>query len=67
MSVAISWANKIQLAKCDIMVGFPISSHIYGVSYINTLHYINHNEMLLHVKFTILVQSPIATYPCITG
>ena len=29
MSVAISWANKMQLAKCDIMVGFPISSHIY--------------------------------------
>ena len=25
MSVAISWANKMQLAKCDIMVGFPIS------------------------------------------
>ena len=30
MSEAISWANKMQLAKCDIMVGFPISSHIYG-------------------------------------
>ena len=29
MSVAISWDNKMQLAKCDIMVGFPISSHIY--------------------------------------
>ena len=29
MSVAISWANKMQLAKCDIMVGFSISSHIY--------------------------------------
>ena len=28
MSVAISWANKMQLVKCDIMVGFPISSHI---------------------------------------
>ena len=28
MSMAISWANKMQLAKCDIMVGFPISSHI---------------------------------------
>ena len=28
MSVAISWANKMQLAKCDIMVGFPISSHM---------------------------------------
>ena len=29
MSVAISWDNKMQLAKCDITVGFPISSHIY--------------------------------------
>ena len=28
MSVAVSWANKMQLAKCDIMVSFPISSHI---------------------------------------
>ena len=28
MSVAISWANKMQFAKCDITVGFPISSHI---------------------------------------
>ena len=27
MSVAISWANKMQLAKCDIMVGFCKSSH----------------------------------------
>ena len=33
MSVAISWANKMQLAKCDIMVGFPISSHIWDSSY----------------------------------
>ena len=31
MSVAISWDNKMQLAKCDIMVGFPISSHIYSL------------------------------------
>ena len=29
MSVAISWDNKMQLAKCDITVGFPISSHIF--------------------------------------
>ena len=28
MSVAISWVNKKQLAKCVYMVGFPISSHI---------------------------------------
>ena len=34
MSVAISWANKMQLAKCDIMVDFPISSHIYSDSYV---------------------------------
>ena len=33
MSVAISWANKMQLAKCDIMVGFPISSHIFCVQH----------------------------------
>ena len=33
MSVAISWANKKQLAKCTYMVGFPISSHIYGMMY----------------------------------
>ena len=31
MSVAISWDNKMQLAKCDIMVGFPISSHIFCI------------------------------------
>ena len=31
MSVAITWANKKQLAKCDIMVGFPISSHKYNL------------------------------------
>ena len=29
MSVAISWAKKVQLARCDISVGFPKSSHIY--------------------------------------
>ena len=28
MSVAISWAKKVQSAKCDISVGFPKSSHI---------------------------------------
>ena len=31
MSVAISWANKKQLAKCVYMVGFPIFSHIYNL------------------------------------
>ena len=31
MSVAISWANKMQLAKCDIMVGFPKSNHKYSL------------------------------------
>ena len=34
MSVAISWANKKQLAKCAYMVGFPIFSHIYIIYYI---------------------------------
>ena len=29
MSVAISWANKKQLARCDISVSFPKSSHIW--------------------------------------
>ena len=33
MSVAISWANKKQLAKCAYMVGFPISSHILHITY----------------------------------
>ena len=28
MSVAISWANKMELAQCDISVSFPKSSHI---------------------------------------
>ena len=31
MNVAISWANKKQLAKCAYMVDFPISSHIYNL------------------------------------
>ena len=31
MSVAISWAQKAQLAKCDILVGFPKSSHILRI------------------------------------
>ena len=35
MSVAISWANKMQLAKCDIMGSFPIFSHIYNVTYVH--------------------------------
>ena len=33
MSVAISWDNKMQLAKCDILVGLPISSHMYVLLY----------------------------------
>ena len=39
MSVAISWANKMQLAKCDIMVGFPISSHNYKYNISNMIIY----------------------------
>ena len=34
MSVAISWAKKVQLAMCDISVGFPKSSHIYVCMYV---------------------------------
>ena len=34
MSVAISWANKMQLAKCDIMISFPISGHIYDYQFL---------------------------------
>ena len=30
MSVVISWANKMQLAKCDIIVGFCKSSHNFA-------------------------------------
>ena len=37
MSVAISWTNKKQLAKYDIMVGFPISSRIYIHLYVCTM------------------------------
>ena len=36
MSVAISWANKTQLAKCDIMVGFPIP-----VTYVHVLLFVS--------------------------
>ena len=42
MSVAISWANKMQLAKCDIMVGFLISSHILLPSQQTLLDYTHH-------------------------
>ena len=34
MSVAISWAKKVQLAKYVILVGFPKSSHILLFTYI---------------------------------
>ena len=37
MSVAISWARKVQLAKCDIMVGFPKSSHILYITIVKLL------------------------------
>ena len=36
MSVAISWANKKQLAKCVYMVCFPISSHKLSISVFHT-------------------------------
>ena len=41
MSVAISWANKKQLAKCVYMVGFPIFSHIYNIDNIDGIDYID--------------------------
>ena len=50
MSVAISWANKMQLAKCDIMVGFPISSHICTLLLLLILAFSNQNfERILNV------------------
>ena len=41
MSVAVSWANKKQLAKCAYMVGFPISSHILYLCVITFVTYVN--------------------------
>ena len=34
MSVAISWANKKQSAKCVYVVNFPITSHKYYTGHI---------------------------------
>ena len=51
MSVAISWANKKQLAKCAYMVGFPISSHTLCVSSFNlscALFYLVHDICKQH-------------------
>ena len=45
MSVAISWAKKVQLAECDISVDFPKSSHIYIYIYI----YIIFIYLYLHI------------------
>ena len=36
MSVAISWANKMQLAKCDIMSVLQIQAHIPTYIHIHT-------------------------------
>ena len=54
MSVAINWANKMQLAKCDIMVGFPISSHIYHMNHGHYGVYSKHTTLVLgHWKFAV--------------
>ena len=64
MSVAISWANKMQLAKCDIMVGFPISSHIcyhmYNAHalYILMIYIVSNISVRVHV---VLAIAPIIT------
>ena len=49
MSVAISWANKMQLAKCDIMVGFPISSHICSFTSSQLCSYIAIRSLYVHM------------------
>ena len=55
MSVAISWANKKQLAKCDIMVSFPISSHIFVLLIENSLFVFDlyYNKILILTKVMI--------------
>ena len=68
MSVAISWANKMQLAKCDIMVGFPKSSHIYVLStgFYSSMYVCNsaHDQMGLTKLFhEIAVTSTTHLYP----
>ena len=45
-SVAISWAKKVELAKCDTSVGFPKSSHIYVYVCTSLLTYI----LRLHIN-----------------
>ena len=54
MSVAISWDNKMQLAKCDIMVGFPISSHICKTHY-------GHQSSLGHLRLQKCQREAIAS------
>ena len=49
MSVAISWADKMQLAKCDIMVGFPISSHIFAFAHVYYIVSYDLNWLSMHI------------------
>ena len=46
MSMAISWANKMEYAKRDILVSFPISSHNLATS--------------LHAAQLLIVNNPLA-------
>ena len=59
MSVAISWANKMQLAKCDIRVGFCKSSHILNSAHITIIIIIgivHHVMIIMYIHF-----SPLTT------
>ena len=46
MSMAISWDDKMDFTLCDIMIGFPISSHIYGLGGRDT-----HSHTHMHIDF----------------
>ena len=53
MSVTISWAKKVQLAKCDISVGFPKSSHIWMMLYYRATSYVALDVSLMSLPFYI--------------
>ena len=51
MSVAIIWAKKVQLTKCDILVGFRKSSHnLYDNSAKINMHILTVVAMLCSTK-----------------